>query len=167
MINRTSNPTLGSRGKQRGAVLFIALMLLIILTLLGISAAQVTALQERMASVYRADQMAFENAESLLAGIERATTGNNNSLLNVSCEHLYDGSKQADQWRAGNNLATATHIENLGRGSSFITTMGSLESGLAQEIGDKNCLFLQISAQAYDDPSAKTSHSIVQSIFTP
>lgn len=167
MITRNLPMPRKSPRKEHGAVLFIALMLLIILTLLGLSAAQVTSLQERMASIYRADQMAFENAESLLAGIERSTTESTNPILNVSCEQLYDGSKRADQWRAGNNLGTTTFIENLGRGSSFISKVGSLEAGLAQEIGDKNCLFLQISAHAYDDPSAKTSHSIIQSIFTP
>lgn len=155
-----------SRARQRGAVLFIALMILIILTLLGLSAAQVTVLQERMASAYRADKLAFENAESALAALERATTISS-AENNVLCENLYDGAQQTSAWRSGNQLNIPTKVENLGRGAGFVAIVGSLEAGIAREIGDKDCLFLQISAHAGDGSAGDTSHAIVQSIFTP
>jgi len=158
--------TRSSPREQEGAVLFIALMLLIILTLLGISAAQVTALQERMAAIYRSDRMSFEKAESVLADVERGTTSPS-AVNNILCENLYGGTKQVATWMGGLDLATASHVENLGRGAGFTSIAGSIEAGLAQEIGDKDCLFLQISAHGYDDDSTKDSHSIVQSIFTP
>ncbi len=148
--------------RQRGAVFFVALMLLIVLTLLGLSAAQVTALQERMAAVYRSDRMAIENAESLLAQQERTTTGSS-ADLNVLCENFYKGAANTDTIADGGDTA----IENLGRGGSFVTTVGTLEAGIPREMGDRNCLFLQISAYAYDDPSAETSRALVQSIYVP
>lgn len=49
--------------KQSGAVLYIALIMLILLTLIGIVAMQVAGQQERMASNYQATNMAFQNAE--------------------------------------------------------------------------------------------------------
>jgi len=52
---------------QRGAVLFVALIILILLTLLGVTAMQVTLLQERMSGNYRASQLAFERSESRMA----------------------------------------------------------------------------------------------------
>ena len=51
-------PTLPSR--QRGAVLFIALIMLLLLTLIGITTMQVTLLQERMAGGFRVQHQAFE-----------------------------------------------------------------------------------------------------------
>ena len=52
---------------NRGAVLFIALIMLLLLTLLGVTAMQVTLLQERMAGNFRVQQQAFEGAEGLMA----------------------------------------------------------------------------------------------------
>lgn len=50
--------------KQRGVVLYVALILLILLTLLGVAGLQVSAMQERMAGAWRASNIAFQNAES-------------------------------------------------------------------------------------------------------
>lgn len=52
--------------RERGAALFVALMVLVVISILGVSIAQVTALQERMASNYRVDNLAFQGAEDLL-----------------------------------------------------------------------------------------------------
>ena len=57
--------------KQRGAALFISLMFLILLTLIGLSAANVGILQERMAGNVRESNIAFQRAEAALRGIER------------------------------------------------------------------------------------------------
>src|SRR6056297_2755149 len=57
-------------GRQRGAALFISLMFLIILTLLGISAANVGIMQERMAGNVRETNEAFQSAEATLREIE-------------------------------------------------------------------------------------------------
>jgi len=56
---------------QRGAALFISLMFLILLTLIGLSAANVGILQERMAGNVREANIAFQTAEAALRGIER------------------------------------------------------------------------------------------------
>ena len=56
---------------QRGAALFISLMFLIILTLIGLSAANVGIMQERMAGSVRDTNIAFQQAEATLRGIEQ------------------------------------------------------------------------------------------------
>ncbi|MGO4778081.1 PilX N-terminal domain-containing pilus assembly protein, partial [Lysobacter sp. 2RAB21] len=47
---------------QRGAVLYVALIMLVLLALIGITAMQVTGLQERMTSSYRSTNMAVQSA---------------------------------------------------------------------------------------------------------
>lgn len=54
---------IGFPGRSRGAVLFVALIMLILLTLLVVAATQVTLLQERMSGNFRVQQLAFERSE--------------------------------------------------------------------------------------------------------
>ncbi|HKL51918.1 MAG TPA: PilX N-terminal domain-containing pilus assembly protein [Wenzhouxiangellaceae bacterium] len=56
--------------RQHGAALFISLMFLIILTLIGISAANVGIMQERMAGNVRETNIAFQSAEATLREVE-------------------------------------------------------------------------------------------------
>ena len=58
--------------RQSGAVLAIALIFLVVLTLLGITGAQNTVLEERMTGNYRDRQIAFEAAETALRVAEKA-----------------------------------------------------------------------------------------------
>ncbi len=53
--------------RNRGAVLFVALIMLLLLTLLGVTAMQVTMLQERMSGNFRAQTVAFERAEGKMS----------------------------------------------------------------------------------------------------
>lgn len=52
-----------SPAKQSGAVLYVALVVLILLALIGIAGMQVTGLQEKMSANYRNTNLAFQNAE--------------------------------------------------------------------------------------------------------
>jgi hypothetical protein len=63
---------IASRSSQRGAVLFVALIMLLLLTLLGVTAMQVTTLQERMAGNLRLQQQAFENTERRISTAQDA-----------------------------------------------------------------------------------------------
>lgn len=55
---------------QRGAVLFVALIMMVLLTLLGLTATSTSVLQERMTGGMRSGQMALMGAESGLRGAE-------------------------------------------------------------------------------------------------
>ena len=57
--------------RQKGAALFISLMFLIILTLIGLSAANVGIMQERMASNVKQSNIAFQRAEAGLRAVEQ------------------------------------------------------------------------------------------------
>jgi type IV pilus assembly protein PilX len=73
MTSFRRTPHFGTR--QHGAVLFIALVMLVLLTLIGITAMQVTLLQERMAGGFRVQHQAFEAAEGTLKD-QRQTLNN-------------------------------------------------------------------------------------------
>lgn len=51
---------------QRGAVLVVGLLLLVVLTLIGVASMQMTTLQERMAGNMREQEQAFQSAEAAL-----------------------------------------------------------------------------------------------------
>ncbi len=59
-MNRQYRP----RRAQSGAVLYVALIMLILLALIGIVAMQVASLQERMSANYQASSLAFQSAEA-------------------------------------------------------------------------------------------------------
>jgi len=52
--------------KQSGAVLIVSLIMLLLLTLIGVSSSQVTGLEEKMASNSRDQNLAFQAAETAL-----------------------------------------------------------------------------------------------------
>ena len=62
--------TISHRKKQSGAVLFVSLILLLIMTILGISGMQTTILEEKMAGNFRDANYAFQSAEAALRGSE-------------------------------------------------------------------------------------------------
>lgn len=57
-------------GNQRGAVLFVALIFLILLTLLAVTAASTSILQEKMTGGMRNRQLSLSGAESTVRGAE-------------------------------------------------------------------------------------------------
>ena len=52
------------KSKQSGAVLYVAMIMLILMALIGIAAMRVATLQEKMSSDYRSSNLAFQNAEA-------------------------------------------------------------------------------------------------------
>lgn len=66
-----------SPGRQRGASLFISLMILIMLTLIALTGSQISLQQERMAGNWRETDVAFQRAESVLKGVENQLAATN------------------------------------------------------------------------------------------
>ena len=56
--------------KQRGSILIVSLMILVVLTMIGVSSMTTSSLQERMAGNFRDRQIAFQSAEFALAYAE-------------------------------------------------------------------------------------------------
>ena len=70
---------------QSGAVLAISLIMLLLLTIIGVTATQVTGLEEKMAGNLRNQNLAFQAAEAALrAGEEAVRSGNIGCLKDAS-----------------------------------------------------------------------------------
>jgi len=97
--------------RQRGVALFLALVVLLIITILGVSALQTTTLSERMAANARDRDMAFQAAEAALRDAERYLQ---NATLNPfgNADGLYVlGSNARPEWPG----------DSIDEGSGFIT----------------------------------------------
>lgn len=96
--------------QQRGGALITALSILLIMTVLGISAMSTTALQERMAGNARDAEVAFEAAEAALRAAETILTttpaANIDTLINANTAGYYLAGAN-EQWKTEANWATA------------------------------------------------------------
>ena len=73
--SRSRRPRPAPQRRQDGVALFIALVVLLIITVLGISGLQTTTLEERMAASARDRDIAFQAAEAALAEGEQFVQG--------------------------------------------------------------------------------------------
>jgi len=69
-----SRPSFLAIPTQRGATLVIALIILLILTVLGLTSSNVSIMQERMANNVTETNLAFQDAEATIREIEQAIT---------------------------------------------------------------------------------------------
>jgi len=97
--------------KQSGAVLVVSLIMLLALTLTGVSGMQVTSLEEKMAGNMRDQNIAFQAAESALLqaesfiltnGTEASVYTGANGLLNIGDAESADYFS-ANNWAAGSS----------------------------------------------------------------
>ena len=86
--------------KQRGIALFISLVLLLVLTIIGVSAVQTTSLEERMARNTNDSVLAFESAEVALR------TGEQFLRNNVNTTTLFPSAGNNGLWKASDYLQT-------------------------------------------------------------
>ena len=145
----------------RGAVLFVGLIFLLLLTLLGVTAMQVTVLQERMAGNFRIAHQAFESAEGAIskgqADVRDVLVALDNyatvATMNTS------GVSPWDTWLT--NTATTPQLLILRRycGPGCSDTRGVPTTSDPERLVN----FYVLSGQDFD-PSA-TSTAIVQSVY--
>ncbi|MGQ0799141.1 MAG: pilus assembly PilX family protein [Pseudomarimonas sp.] len=149
--------------KQRGAALFTALMMLIILAILGVAAARVTALQERMVGVYLADVEAFQSAEDLVRDNERTILANDVDSLCFSSTKLTGDIPTT--WANGSETESDVYFENIGRNPT-LSLIDSAQAGKAVEIGGPGCLFFRVNSLGFD-ATGETSRAVVQTLYIP
>lgn len=155
--------------RQKGAVLYIALMMLILMALLGTVGMQVTTMQERMSSNYRAAHLAFENAEALArsteCGVEdlvnRTTTGGCASVTEAKvCDEPFDPAA----WAQGFAPSSGEHT-NVRLIGPCISGNSSLAMGEAIN-EDANPIY-QITAYNTDKSGDEAADGAIDTIFRP
>lgn len=85
---------------QRGVALFISLVLLLVLTIIGVSAVQTTSLEERMARNTNDSVLAFESAEVALRTAETFLRNNVNSTA------LFPSGGNNGLWKSSDYMQT-------------------------------------------------------------
>jgi type IV pilus assembly protein PilX len=188
------NPSI--RRNQQGAVLFISLILLVILSLIGIASMQVTTLQERMAGNYYAQNRAFEYAEWMARTQENAIeTSYLSGATYISSAEFCDETfpvagtptYSADAWAAkktptgvGGTVSTTAGY-NMVAGSWYVRRIdkciagqGSLVSNRGP-VGNNTTAIYQILGADNDAPTisgavdntAASSVSVVATVYVP
>ncbi|MGC4027469.1 MAG: PilX N-terminal domain-containing pilus assembly protein [Steroidobacteraceae bacterium] len=76
MIRPRHFPALSQRRHQAGVALFVALVMLLIITVLGLASMRTTTLQERMSANMYDRSVAFQRSEAALRAAEEAITAN-------------------------------------------------------------------------------------------
>lgn len=154
---------------QRGAVLYVALIMLILMALLGIAGMQVAGMQEKMASNYRAANRAFQNSEGVVRAAERSIEqianreGVDGSSLVQSadisrvCDDGYDPMDWAINRRGGADPAV-----NVRQIDSCVVGESSLAMG---EPLDETAPIYQITGFATDDVDVNSSSVVIDTVF--
>lgn len=163
--------SLPSSSSQRGAVLYVALIMLILLALLGVVGMQVSGLQEKMSANYRNSNTAFQNAEArarqaecyVEAQVNRSSTTCDAVTVDLVCDTGFDATSWAYQRSMNNSPADSTKVRSIGRCISGNT---SLAMGGRPESEDPNPVY-QISAYATDVDTAPSADAAVDTIFRP
>lgn len=170
MRNQGIRPVASPRS-QRGAVLYVALMMLVLLALIGITALQVTGLQERMTSSYRSTNMAFQNAEGRARGkeadLQRQVQSGGTEAIDVDellCVNSFDPSAWAMQLKYANPLpAKLSHTRRI---DQCVSGGSGIGMGTAP-ISENTNLIFQVTAYAVDRGANPGSDSVIDTIFVP
>ena len=86
------------RSAQSGVVLFIALILLLILSLIGVTAARLQTVEERMARNENNHQLAEQSAEAALRGAEGGLLGGIYTDFTANTNGLYTLTPTSGSW---------------------------------------------------------------------
>lgn len=162
MHPRPRIPSFASPRQQRGAVLYFALIMLILLALIGIAGMQVTGMRERMAANYLRSNQAFQNAESSARAQEaviQAAIGSGNiyEANQEECSPVFDPATWAD----GKTTATAINTRRLDK----CVTRGPIKVGVPKNEETEN--IYQITVLASDDPANPSSSAVIDTIYIP
>lgn len=116
------------RGQQAGVALFISLVLLLILTIIGVSAVQTTSLEVRMTRNEHDNLLAFQAAESALRDAEVqleaiptvAAFNDTNGLYQIPDLGLDDVWENAAVWTGGNSVQAPNAIDGTSAQARYI-----------------------------------------------
>ncbi len=116
--------------RHSGVALFISLVLLLVLTIIGVSAVQTTSLEVRMTRNTHDSTLAFQSAESALRDAEAQIEGivstagftdaGNNGLYNVSDLGTTEHWQAANVWTGANSIEAGTGVAGVAAAPRYI-----------------------------------------------
>lgn len=148
--------------QQSGAVLYVALIMLVLLALIGIVALQIASLQERMSSNYQSTNLAFQRAEAgvrvkeldldskLSAGINPAT-----NIPSRDCAAAFDPQKWTN---------VTPHVRRM---DECFSSGGVDMTSLPEE--ERTDQIYQITSYERDRPAAEnpTAEAVINTVYIP
>lgn len=157
-----------ARNRQAGAVLFVGMMILILLTLLAVTSSQGSFMQERMASNYLVQARALQEAETLASQAREAANSyvyGRNTLGTVGAV-LDDGAKPYDSFLTvlGSSppaIANRTIIESMGAAASQESPDAGAVDRRAQT------LFYRITTLGVSGEGDRAAVAVIQEIYVP
>lgn len=148
-----------SQGRQSGAALYVALMMLILMALIGIVALQVASLQERMSANYMATGIAFQKAEAVAraqeASLKANVMGGLSPATNVAPTNC----------TATHNAQAWTGDDPYVRRLDLCFAWGSLD--VPSDESERTDQIFQITAYSPDRSLFPSSESVVDTVFIP
>lgn len=156
------------RRAQQGAVLYVALVFLLIMALLGVAGMQVSMLQERMSANYRATNIAFQRAEAVASLNETAIEAALKAYADTGAEDCRrNPGFDPVIWAQGQaTAATPEESENL-RDIAECMPGGSLGERFNRPKSERTNQRYQVTAFAPDLDAGATSDAAVDTIFIP
>ena len=169
--------------RQSGVALFISLVMLLILTVLGLSSVQTTTLQERMARNARDTNLAFQAAESAIKEAE-ALIETFNSLVSFTAAgandagFYFEGDYDAAtnwanrNWTSGAGYMEAAAIEGVAEAPKYIiehlkTVISDNDTlnldNIGQDSGSGRAQIFRVTV--YGTGGTSTAHVMIQSTY--
>lgn len=165
-------PKLQSPANQRGAVLYVALVMLILLALIGIVGMQVSGLQEKMSANYRNSSIAFQNAEAQVRNAEcfiesqvnRTPQGTcTGAVVEKNCETDFDATDWASERAMDDPVEDSMMIRSI---TKCVAGEPGIVEGVTPDNEVANPIF-QLSAYSTDYQENPTADAAVDTIFRP
>lgn len=166
---RKSPPAAASR--QRGAVLYVALIMLILLAMIGVIGAQVSSIQERMSANYLSANMAFQRAEAQARTNERCLeqmVNRTGAACNAPVDAYCDSTTEPDAY----TWATERKLDDDEADKIRLRMIGKCTGDLGVGMGegpvseDPNPVF-QVTAYQTDRDIDPSSAASIDTIFKP
>ena len=168
--------------REKGVVLFMSLVMLLIITVLGLSSVQTTSLQERMARNSRDSNLAFQSAEAAIKAaeaivndyvVEESFDGLVDDNAGLFYENGYDSTQNwvGFDWVNG-EFYTAAPIEGTAADPKYIVevvkTVVAYDdtlnlNNIGQDTGSGRTHIYRITA--YGTGGTSTAHVMIQSTF--
>ena len=151
--------------RQHGAVLYVALVMLVLLAMIGLAGMRVSGLQERMSSNYRATNVAFQNAEQEARTLEAAiavaleSPGGVFRANQESCALVFDPLT----WSEALPIATVTQTHSKRIDKCFPASSIKLGTKKSEETGN----IYAVSALRADSAVNKTAEAVIDTVFIP
>lgn len=152
--------------RQRGAALFVGLMLLIVMTLIGLAAMQSTLLQERMAGNFRLVNLAFQSAEDTARNAEGAIQADANANLAYAPDVIDCAAIDYGTWIPPQSGATApTANSRTQKVDQCIATWTGGEFGQPRNVKVDD--MYRVSSFAPDAAGSTAAASVVETTYIP